>query len=220
MPLAPFSFGVTASTTAPETLNSSPVSESPRPKRRGRPPSIGIRLGEDGKADISGMAPDRVEKLRAAIAGTQLLTEDDKKRLEAEKAVKIRSFEGLVAPLYKLLGGIESAIIQASRKCPPEQADIFKYTQAEIDVLKTPTAAVLVKHGGRLENVKEELELGLHLVSIFHAKTVLFDTATKQALEQKREEHEKRSQVEAVASIESEQIPQQKINGTLETRIK
>ena len=219
--LPPFRFGASdaknegGENASPVDTASSP-SSTPRPKRRGRPPSIGIRLGTDGKADVSNMTPEQIQKIRKAVDGTPLLSPDEKKAIEEAKKEKIATYKPLVVPLIKLLGHIEAQVAQRTRKCTDEQASIFLYSDAEVANLQEPFAAVVAKHSGRLEGFQEEVTLALYMVQSFHAKSVLFNKSLQDQKKAESGTEEKRSQTEAIAEMEQAQAPHAfKANGTV-----
>lgn len=216
--LPPFRFGASESKT--EGQDNAPLVEQPtstqqnRPKRRGRPPSIGIRLGQDGKADISNMSPEQVDKIRSAVAGTSLLSQDEKKAIEEAKKAKIAAYKPLVVPLIKMLGHIEAQLVQRTRKCTDQQAELFLYTDSEVSVLQEPFAAVVAKHSGRLERFQEETTLALYMLQTFHAKTVMLNKAMAEQQTKVEKVEEKRTQVESISDLESKDLPHVRANGS------
>jgi hypothetical protein len=173
---------IPSSPTVPPDASAAPLpSAELRPRRRGKPQSIGVKLGVDGKADVSAMKPEQVSKLREAISGTSLLSSEDKKREAELKKSRIESYKPLVTPIYKLVGSLEALMMAKARKCSIEQAKLFHYSDSEIEMLEGPTAAVLEKHCGTAEKYIEEVTLLIFLSSIWHEKAIAFNEAVAKA---------------------------------------
>lgn len=222
--LPPFSFSPTAAGTADQSSasRSTPLADqesaqSSRPKRRGRPPSIGIRLGQDGKADTSSMSADQLAKIRSAVAGTSILTADERKLLAEERQAKIDAVKPICIPLLKLLGGIEASLAKRSHQCTLQQAAIFHYTEAEVRMLQEPTAAVIAKHAHGLEKWSEEVTLVGYLVMIHQQKSAQLRSMLATEKSTKAEATKKAAEQGSISSLEQEQIPVQ-VNGGAQPR--
>jgi len=144
-----------------------------------------VPLTADGSIDLDRMRSGTREKLLKAVQSIQPQAAED-------RAAAVQALSMVVPAVYAVLGGLEGFIAAKAAGLPAaEAAEIMRYTEAEVEVLRQPTAEVLAKHAGAISEYQAEVTLALHLLAIHQHKI-------NALMERKREREKKADQPAAV----------------------
>jgi hypothetical protein len=134
--------------------------------------TIVIKLDESGGLNVAGMR----EKTKTRLI--EALKRSSPDLFPTGPAAPVKRFpEAAIYGAYGLLGVVEIGL--ASRKYPPELAQTFGYTEADIKVLMEPTQAVIARYMGVIKH-EELIALGMVLAQIHIQKLYLVDRAMSQ----------------------------------------
>jgi len=164
-----------------EDVNEQPMLEGAEQEAAAPAARLTVPLTADGSIDLDRMRAGTREKLLKAVQGIQPQAAED-------RAAAAQALSMVVPAVYALLGGLESLIAAKAAGLPgAEAAAIMRYTEAEVEVLRQPTAEVLAKHAGAIGEYQAEVTLALHLLAIHQHKINLL-------MERKRERERKADQ--------------------------
>lgn len=184
------------SATVPEPILAQPESknEAEQLETKSRPDVLALRV-VDGKIDFASMRPSTREKFFSVLRASDV---------EAPGEVAAGFKPEDVAPIYHVLGGIEAWI--ASKRGYPQGlcSSVFRYSDAEINILSEPTAAVLNKHvSANMLKWKDEVSLVSILLVLHQAKISRLNEAMK-LIEENRKQEAARNQEASTAPSNSE----------------
>ena len=146
-----------------------------------------VPLTADGSIDLDRMRAGTREKLLKAVQGIQ-------PRADEDRAAAAQALSMVVPAVYAVLGGLEGFIAAKAAGLPAaEAAEIMRYTEAEVEVLRQPTAEVMAKHAGAIGEYQAEVTLALHLLAIHQYKI--------NALMERKRDREKRSDQPAAVPV-------------------
>jgi len=151
-----------------------------------------VPLTADGGIDLDRMRDGTRKKLLRAVQGIQPQAAED-------RAAAAQALSMVVPAVYAVLGGLEGFIAAKAAGLPAaEAAEIMRYTEAEVEVLRQPTAEVLAKHAGAISGYQAEVTLALHLLAIHQHKI--------NALMERKREREKRADQPVVVPAADAQV--------------
>jgi|GEM_PF-5356382 len=176
-----------------EDVSEQPLPEGVEQEAAAPAARLTVPLTADGSIDLDRMRAGTREKLLKAVQRIQPQTAED-------RAAAVQALSMVVPAVYAVLGGLEGLIAAKAAGLPAaEAAEIMRYTEAEVEVLRQPTAEVLAKHASAIGEYQAEVTLALHLLAIHQHKVNML-------MERKRE-REKRADQPAAAPVAAPAAP-------------